>query len=187
MNLQEARQTFINTWGTLGVEWGINRTMAQIHALLLSSARPLDTEEIMERLQVSRGNANTNLRALIDWGLVTREVRPGVRREFFSAEKDVWEIARAIAVQRRRRELDPMMKVLEAIQDVPPGGDDPDAVADAEELRKVVRDIHGLGRKASRLLDLVLRLDQSAFFRPLLALLGRPTKGDRDERQDPGL
>lgn len=184
MNLEEARQTFINTWGTLGVEWGINRTMAQIHALLLSSASPLDTEEIMERLQVSRGNANTNLRALVDWGLVTREVRPGVRREFFSAEKDVWEISRAIAVQRRRRELDPMMKVLEALQDVTPG---PDDRADAEELQRVVRDIHGLGRKASRLLDLVLRLDQSAFFRPLLAFLGRSTKGDRDERQDPGL
>lgn len=168
MKLDDARKTFVQAWGTLGAEWGINRTMAQIHALLLSSPEPLDTDEIMSHLQVSRGNANTNLRALVDWGLVTRELRPGVRREFFTAEKDTWQIARAIAIQRRRRELDPLMKVLEATQEIDPASGPPEEVA---ELRELLSGFHVLGSRAATLLDLVLKLDQNAFFRPLLSLL----------------
>lgn len=178
MTLDEAKSTFIQAWGKLGVEWGISRTMAQIHALLLVSPEPLDTESIMARLQISRGNANANLRALVDWGLATRELRAGVRREFFTAEKDVWQIARAIVVQRRRRELDPLMKVLESTLEVEPGrGASP---AEVQAFRRLVGDIHSLGTKASRLLDLVLQLDQSAFFRPLLALLAAGGRGGRD-------
>ena len=70
MTIQEGRDKFIQSWGALGTSWGINRTMAQIHALLLISPEPLCAEEIMEALQISRGNANMNLRALMDWGLV---------------------------------------------------------------------------------------------------------------------
>ncbi len=168
MKLEDAKSSFVQAWGTLGAEWGINRTMAQIHALLLTSPEPLDTEAIMEQLQVSRGNANTNLRALVDWGLVSREIRPGVRREFFVAEKDVWEIARAIAVQRRKRELDPLMRVLDSALEIDPDSGSP---AEVEELQKVIHNIYELGTKASRLLDMVLLLDQSAFFKPLVSLL----------------
>jgi DNA-binding transcriptional regulator GbsR (MarR family) len=176
MKLDDARKTFIQAWGTLGAEWGINRTMAQIHALLLSSPEALDTDEIMARLQISRGNASTNLRALVDWNLVTRELRPGVRREFFTAEKDVWAISRAIAVQRRRRELDPLMKVLETTQDIDPASGPPAEVA---EFRALLQGFAALGSRATALLDLVLRLDQSAFFRPFLTLLqkGAARKG----------
>ncbi|HTQ79689.1 MAG TPA: transcriptional regulator, partial [Thermoanaerobaculia bacterium] len=134
----------------------------------LSSAAPLDTDEIMAQLQISRGNANTNLRALVDWGLVSRELRPGVRREFFTAEKDVWQICRSIAVQRRRRELDPLLKVLEATQEIDP---ESGAAAEVAEFRELLRGFHALGSRAAGLLDLVLKLDQSTFFRPLLALL----------------
>ena len=73
MNLEEAKNKFIQSWGTLGSQWGINRTMSQIHALLLVSAEPLSAEDVMEQLNISRGNANMNLRALMDWGLVTKE------------------------------------------------------------------------------------------------------------------
>lgn len=169
MKLSEARHAFIQAWGTLGAEWGINRTMAQIHALLLTSPGPLDTETILEELQISRGNASTNLRALVDWGLVTREIRPGVRREFFAAEKDVWEMARAIAVQRRRREFDPLMRVLDASLDVEP--DHGASAAEVEEFRRTIHDIHEVGSLVSRLFDLVVLLDQSTFLEPLLALL----------------
>lgn len=168
MKLEDAKHSFVQAWGTLGAEWGINRTMAQIHALLLASPEPLDTETIMEQLQVSRGNANTNLRALVDWGLVAREIRPGVRREFFVAEKDVWEIARAIAVQRRKRELDPLMRVIDSTLEIDPDSGSP---AEIEEFQRVVHSIYELGTKASRLLDMVLLLDQSAFFKPLVSLL----------------
>lgn len=82
MELQEAKNEFIQAWGTFGSEWGINRTMAQIHALLLVSAEPLSTEDIMEQLEVSRGNVNMNTRDLIAWGIVYRVTKKGERKEF---------------------------------------------------------------------------------------------------------
>ena len=88
MQLPEAKQKFIEAWGKLGSEWGINRTMAQVHALLLISPEALTTEDVMESLQISRGNANMNLGALIDWGLIEKRMKRGERIEFFEAEKD---------------------------------------------------------------------------------------------------
>ncbi|MDB5284737.1 MAG: transcriptional regulator, partial [Bacteroidota bacterium] len=93
MKLDEAKQNFVEAWGTLGTNWGINRTMAQIHALLLVSDEPLSTDEIMEKLDISRGNTNMNMRALIDWGLAERKVKLGERMEFFVGEKDIWRVA----------------------------------------------------------------------------------------------
>ncbi|MFZ1732087.1 MAG: hypothetical protein WAT86_00680 [Flavobacteriales bacterium] len=86
--------------------------MAQVHALLLISAEPLSTEDVMEQLNISRGNANMNLRALIDWQLVDKVLKAGERREFFQAEKDVRKIATHITRERKRRELEPMVKLL---------------------------------------------------------------------------
>ena len=85
MELEEAKAKFIQAWGTLGSSWGINRTMSQIHALLIVSVDPLTTEEIMDQLKISRGNANMNVRALMDWGLITKELVPGERKEYFQA------------------------------------------------------------------------------------------------------
>jgi DNA-binding transcriptional regulator GbsR (MarR family) len=90
MTLQEAKDKFIQTWGALGSNWGINKTMAQVHALLLVSDELLSTEDVMEKLQISRGNANINVRALIDWGLIDRTNVKGDRKEYFIAEKDIW-------------------------------------------------------------------------------------------------
>ena len=110
--LREAREEFVSQWGTIGNAWGINRTMAQIHALLMTSSEPLSTDEIMENLQVSRGNANTNLRDLVGWGLVRSVLRKGERREYFEAEKDVWKMFCIITRERKRREISPAMDVL---------------------------------------------------------------------------
>ena len=109
---ETSREEFIAQWGALGSNWGINRTMAQIHALLMTAPESMHTEEIMERLQVSRGNANTNLRELVGWGLVRGIVKKGERREYFEAEKDVWKMFITIARERKRRELDPALSVL---------------------------------------------------------------------------
>ncbi|MEQ8808221.1 MAG: helix-turn-helix domain-containing protein [Imperialibacter sp.] len=87
MEYNEAKRKFIEAWGTLGSSWGINRAMAQMHALLLISTKPLSTEDIMEELQISRGNVNMNIRALMDWGIVQKEHKIGERKEFFSADK----------------------------------------------------------------------------------------------------
>ncbi|HTB64292.1 MAG TPA: transcriptional regulator [Opitutales bacterium] len=110
--LRAARERFISQWGVISAAWGINRTMAQIHALLLTSPAPVATDEIMEALQISRGNVNTNLRELVGWGLIRIVLRKGERKEFFEAEKDVWRIFCTIARERQRREIDPALAVL---------------------------------------------------------------------------
>lgn len=110
--LTQARDEFVSQWGTIGNAWGINRTMAQIHALLITSTQALSTDEIMEELKISRGNANTNLRDLVGWGLIRSVLRKGERKEFFEAEKDVWKMFCIVARERKRREITPAMHVL---------------------------------------------------------------------------
>lgn len=171
MNLEQAKRHFVETWGRLGAEWGINRTMAQVHALLLTSAQPLSTDQIMAELTISRGNANMNLRALVDWGLITRESRPGERKEYFRAEKNAWEMARIIATQRRKRELDPLIRSLEALLDVEDNkkSEKQEVAAFAQLVEGIVR----VGRQGMAALDLVLKIDQTSFFKPLLRLVKR--------------
>jgi len=110
--LDEARDAFIAHWGAIGGAWGINRTMAQIHALLLGKGKALSTDEVMEELHISRGNANTNLRDLVGWGLVRSVIRKGERKEYFEAERDVWKMFCIIARERKRREIAPAVEAL---------------------------------------------------------------------------
>ena len=118
MQLLEAKEKFIQQWGSLGSNWGINRTMAQIHALFLISEDLLSAEEVMEELKISRGNANMNIRTLIDWGLVYKEYKSGERKEFFRGEKDIWKVTQRVMKMRQRQELDPMLNVLTELQTV---------------------------------------------------------------------
>lgn len=111
-NWENARDEFIAQWGALGTCWGINRTMAQIHALLFTAPAELSTDEVMEKLQISRGNAHANLKELVDWGLIRIMTKKGDRKEYFIAEKDVWTMAVTIAKERKRRELVPAQSVL---------------------------------------------------------------------------
>lgn len=120
-SFETVRDGFVAQWGALGTQWGINRTMAMIHAYLMVSPNPVDTEEVMGALQVSRGNANTNLRELVDWGLVRKVVKPGERREYFEAEKDTWRMFCTIARERKRRETEPAQRLLRAfVEDASP-------------------------------------------------------------------
>ena len=115
MEFSQAKNKFIQTWGALGSQWGINKTMAQIHAQLMVSPDALPMEDIMEELQISRGNASMNLRALMDWGIVYKEFKTGERKEFFIAEKDLDELAVKIAQERSKREIKPALKVLKDV------------------------------------------------------------------------
>ena len=144
MEFNEAKNKFIQSWGALGSQWGINKTMAQIHALLMVSAEPVSMEDIIESLQISRGNASMNLRALIDWGIVYKEYKSGERREFFTAESDLDELAVKIARERSKREIKPALKVLKEVSSI-------DANASAEEKHFVAQ--------TSKLYDFVLRAD----------------------------
>jgi DNA-binding transcriptional regulator GbsR (MarR family) len=118
MEFKEAKNKFVQTWGALGSQWGINKTMAQIHALLMVSNDAISMEEIMEELQISRGNASMNLRALMDWGIVYKEYKAGERREFFTAEKDLDELAVKISKERSKREIKPALKVLKEVSSI---------------------------------------------------------------------
>jgi len=115
---ENALERFILFWGEMASNWGINRTMAQIHALLYCTEEPLDTDAIMERLQISRGNANMNLRSLTGWDLVRKVHRTDSRKDFYEAEKDVWHITAQIIEERERREIKPVREQLRACRDL---------------------------------------------------------------------
>jgi len=115
--LKEAQDRFVAVWGQMGSAWGISRTMAEVHALLYITGEPLCTDDIMERLQISRGNASMSMRALLDWGIVERVHRRGDRKEYFKAEGEVWVMFRAIVRERMKREVDPLRAQLYEIRD----------------------------------------------------------------------
>src|SRR5437870_2355266 len=110
--LSPVAQKFILHWGEMGTRWGINRTVAQIHALLILSPKPLDAEEIAETLSVARSNVSTSLRELQGWGIVKIVHVMGDRRDHFESMKDPWEMFQIILNERKRREIDPTMQVL---------------------------------------------------------------------------
>jgi HTH-type transcriptional regulator, glycine betaine synthesis regulator len=110
--LKTAQDLFIRRWGEMGQTWGINRTMAEIHALLYVVAQPLCTDDVMQRLNISRGNASMSLRSLCDWGIVRRLHKRGQRREYFESLSDVWDLFSLIAAERKRREMDPVLETI---------------------------------------------------------------------------
>lgn len=109
---QQAVDQFVLLWGEMASAWGINKTMAQIHALLYAESRPLDTDTIMKQLSISRGNANMNLRNLTQWQLIQKVHFKGKRKDFYTAEHDVWNIVTIIVKERHQREIDPIKESL---------------------------------------------------------------------------
>lgn len=154
MELHEAKQKYIQTWGSLATSWGINKTMAQVHALLLVSTKPLSAEDIMAELQISRGNVNMNVRALIDWGIVTKEFVVGERKEFFVADKDIWELFKQITKERKKREIEPVLKVLDELKDID------DASEDGENFKKVLGDLSSVTTKVNSMLEKAIKADE---------------------------
>ncbi len=112
MKLSPARQKFILHWGEMGTRWGVNRTVAQIHALLYLSADPLPAEEISTTLGVARSNVSTSLRELEGWGIIRVVHLLGDRRDHYVSLQDVWEMFRIIIQERKRREIDPTVAML---------------------------------------------------------------------------
>jgi DNA-binding transcriptional regulator GbsR (MarR family) len=166
MELTEAKEKFIEAWGKLGSEWGINRTMAQIHALLLISPEALTTEDVMEELNISRGNANMTLRDLIDWGLIEKQLRAGERKEYFFADKNTWNIARQVAKERRKRELDPVIKILDELTKVKGDSKDPKF----RTFNKSVTDINKLAKNVDKTLDTMLKVEENWFWGSIFKL-----------------
>lgn len=164
MKLIEAKQQFISSWGAFGTHWGINRTMAQIHALLLVSPDPLTQDDVMEELDISRGNTNMNIRELINWGLVERVLLQGERKEYFTAEKDIWKVVKQIVKERKKRELEPMLQLLDKLEDVE--GDKRDK--HVKTFVDTVSSIKKIGKQADKTLDIMVKAEESWFVGNLL-------------------
>ena len=166
MKLTEAKQQFISSWGAFGTHWGINRTMAQIHALLLISPEPMTQDDMMEELNISRGNTNMDIRELINWGLVERVLLSGERKEYFTAEKDIWKVVRQIVKERKKRELEPMLQLLDKLENVE--GDKRDK--HVKTFLDTVSSIKKLGRQADKTLDMMIKAEESWFLGTMMKL-----------------
>jgi DNA-binding transcriptional regulator GbsR (MarR family) len=137
-SMSAARREFVDLWGQMSHHWGINRGMAQIHALLMISAEPMSAEGIMEELHISRGNVSMNLRELIHWGIVRRTSVAGDRRDFFTAEADVWAMFQIILRERKKRELDPLLSRLdECLMHAGPGGQGQEQATHEQFVKRV--------------------------------------------------
>jgi DNA-binding transcriptional regulator GbsR (MarR family) len=163
MEYQEAKEKFISTWGSLGSLWGINKAMAQIQALLFISTKPLSMEDIMEELKISRGNTSMNLRQLMDWGIVTKEIIPGERKEYFTTEKDVQELARIVAKERSRREIKPVVKILKDVSSIKDDGTEK-----TKELIKQTKALHELTDTMDTMINKVVNQQQNWLTKSLL-------------------
>lgn len=159
LSLIEARNLLVRRWGEMGGYWGINRTMAEIHALLFVSRSPLCTDDIMDQLQISRGNTSMNLRALVDWGLIRKSHKLGDRKEYFEADTDVWRMFETIMRERRRREVEPIIATLDRCGEVPEhAGADEEARSDVREFRRRIESLKQFLITMSKLFELTLQL-----------------------------
>lgn len=173
--LHDASNRIVGRWGEMGGYWGINRTMAEIHALLFVTREPLCTDDIMSKLQISRGNTSMNVRSLLDWGLIERVHKRGDRKEYFKADTDVWHMFETIMRERRRREVEPIINTLEGCLELVsnrPGDqaaevDDPE---DVETFRQRVKDLSAFLTAMGSLFDLVLMHGRDG----MQALLAKP-------------
>jgi DNA-binding transcriptional regulator GbsR (MarR family) len=129
--LEHSRDTFITHWAEMGSSWGVPRSVAEVHALLFIEGRAMCADEIMDRLQVSRGSVSMTLRTLADWGIVTKTRQRGDRKEYFEAEQDVWNLLSLIVRARKRRELEPLLAALDDTRQAANG----DTTANAAELK----------------------------------------------------
>ena len=157
--LAESKALLVRRWGEMGGYWGINRTMAEIYALMYVSTDPLCTDDVMQQLHISRGNASMNLRALVDWGLIERVHRFGERREYFQADTNVWHMFETIMRERRRREVEPILATIDRCIELvdEEGGAAPESQPKAEEYRRRLGELRDFLHTMGTLFDIVLQ------------------------------
>jgi DNA-binding transcriptional regulator GbsR (MarR family) len=150
--LAPVEEKFILHWGEMGTKWGINRTVAQVHALLYLAAKPLPADEISTTLSVARSNVSTSLRELQGWGIVRVVHVLGDRRDHFETLKDVWEIFRIVSEERKKREIDPTLRVLaECVQDAKGGQGDAHTKERLEAMLEFLTAMTGLFEEILRM------------------------------------
>lgn len=147
------------------MNWGVNKTMGHIHGLMLATAKPMNADEVMDRLKLSRGNVNMNIRALIDWGLVNKVLRTGERKEFFEAEKDFWKVFKKIIKRRKERELDPMIQLLDKISSLQPN------CQESDEFCRVIKELSSFSRKADNALSSITSSDHNWMAKGMMKMM----------------
>lgn len=167
MKLKEAQMEFIQTWGAVGSAWGIPRSMAQIHALLLVNAEGLSTEDMMDEIKLSRGNVNINVRELINWGLVSKQNKLGERKEFFKAEHEVWTVAKRIIEERKKREFVPIQNLLRELKATKLEGPN----TEVEHFKSLVKELDTFLAQMDQLSDLLVKMKDNKFFNQFIKFL----------------
>lgn len=167
MNIEEIRQQFVQAWGVLGTSWGISRSMAQVHALLLLSKNEMSTEEIMEALKLSRGNVNMVLRELISWNLLYKQTKPGDRKEYFIAEHDIWQIAVRIITERKKREIMPARQTVKVLLANASDAND----AEQKHIKQMLGDLNSFIEQMDTLSELLLKAEKNALLKNVLKLM----------------
>ena len=150
--LNESQKKFIRIWSEMACSWGISRSMAEVHALLLATDKPLNTAQVMELLGIALGNANQHLRALVDFGLAYREREEGCRKDNFYAEKDIWDIMRKVIILRKKRELAPLIDSLLSLENQEETQQD-------DNLKRIVSDIRMFSQKTDMALENIVKCE----------------------------
>ena len=164
--VESAQDRFVLEWGRMSSSWGINRTMAQIHALLLCTGEAYAVEELIERLHISRGNASMNLRDLMDWGIIRRFRKPGDRKDIYQSDGDVLHMFARVVRERKRRELDPTIDAIrECLSMVPENSASEEAVVFRQRLKSLLE----VFAVIDRIYNEIFESDES--FRQALSLL----------------
>lgn len=172
--MDEARRLFIERWAQMATHWGVPRSMAEVHALLFVEGRPFNTDELMARLGISRGNASMTVRTLVEWGIVSKSHRREDRRDYYQAEQDVMTLFATVIRVRKRREVDPLLTLVSdcraAVSRVPCHGQDPQAQRDAADLDRKLDDIDAFVRAVDALAEQYLHADRKGIGQLFAAL-----------------
>jgi len=158
---------FIQSWGVVGSAWGIPRSMAQIHALLLTNEEGMSTEDVMDQIQLSRGNVNINLRELVNWGLIAKQNKLGERKEFFRAHHDVYHMAQSILAERKKREFIPIQDLLRKLKTTKMEG----PKEEVKHFNKLVDDLDDFISHLDQLSDLLTKMNENRFFKRMIKVM----------------
>lgn len=181
MDLSETSRKFILHWGEMGARWGVNRTVAQIHALLYLTGKPLPADEIADTLSVARSNVSTSIRELQAWNLVKLVHVQGDRRDHFETSTDIWELARTIVRERKEREIEPTISMLKQLLD------SPELMVDGAERVRRIHEMQVMLESLSAWSDEMLRLDTDTLSRVLRlgAKIQKLVRGQSPEAEAP--
>ena len=152
-SIEQSFKSFIQEWGQVATNWGIPKTMGQIHGLLLISPKPLNADEIMTKLDLSRGNVHMQLQQLLEWELIYKTNIKEDRKDYFIAEKDMWKLFIRVINLRKKQELQPMLHLVENTTF------EPNDSEEAKEFEKVIKDIASFSQRTSKMLDALTKLD----------------------------